>query len=147
MKHDPNFMDSFNRDHETRKAARRLLEVHEGASDEELKRAFRRAAVVCHPDHVGNTEDANKRFALVKCAYELLANDQPCERLLEEVESWVEAPEELRCLLMPYGRVDMVVSGFVPAHRSLWPYAGLYDHVGRLLKRRNGAFIVATVRL
>lgn len=96
MKHDPNFMDPINRDLATRKAARRLLEVHESASTEELKRAFRRAAVACHPDHVGNTEDANKRFALVKCAYELLANDKPCERLLEEVGSSAEAPENGR---------------------------------------------------
>ena len=57
------------------------------------------------------------------------------------------SPEELMGLLAPYGRVDMLVSGFVPAYRSLWPYAGLCDFVGRVLKRRNGAFIAARVRL
>lgn len=96
MEHDPNLMDRINRDLRARGAAYSLLEVHESASEEELKRAFRRAAVACHPDHVGNTEDANKRFALVKCAYELLANDTPCEKLLEEVGSWTEAPEDDR---------------------------------------------------
>ncbi len=93
MKHDPDFMDPINRDLEARKVAYRLLEVHENASEEELKRAFRRAAVACHPDHVGNTEEANKRFALIKCAYELLANDKPCEKLLEEAGSQTDAPE------------------------------------------------------
>jgi ubiquinone/menaquinone biosynthesis C-methylase UbiE len=57
------------------------------------------------------------------------------------------APEELLCFLAPYGRVDILVSGFVPASRSLWPYAEVYDRVGRLLKRRNGALIAARVRL
>jgi len=93
MKHDPDFMDPINRALRARKAACRLLEVHESASEEELKRAFRRAAVACHPDHVGNTEQANRRFALMKCAYELLANDKPCEKLLEEDGSGADAPE------------------------------------------------------
>ena len=93
MKDDPDFMARISRDLEARKAACKLLEVQESASEEELKGAFRRAAVACHPDHVGNTEDANKRFALIKCAYELLANDKPCEKLLEEVGSWTSAPE------------------------------------------------------
>jgi len=57
------------------------------------------------------------------------------------------SPEELIRLLAPYGRVDILVSGFVPACRSLWPSAGAYDYVGRFLKRRNGAFIAARVRL
>ena len=86
-------MERINRDLKTRRAALKLLEVQEGASKEELKRAFRHAAVECHPDHVGNTEDANKRFALIKCAYELLAHDKRCERLLEEAGSWIDAPE------------------------------------------------------
>lgn len=104
MKHDPNFMDPINRDLETRKAACRLLEVQEDASAEELKRAFRRVAVACHPDHVGNTGDANKRFALVRCAYELLANNEPCEKLLEEISSWTNTPENDRYRLgNPWG--------------------------------------------
>lgn len=57
------------------------------------------------------------------------------------------SPEELRRLLVPYGRVDMLVSGFLPAWRTLWFSAGLYDRVGRLLRRRDGAFIAARVRL
>jgi DnaJ-class molecular chaperone len=93
MKHDPDFMDRLNRALRARKAAYRLLEVHESASEEELKRAFRRAAVACHPDHVGNTQQANRRFALIKCAYELLANDKPCEKLLDEAGSRTDAPE------------------------------------------------------
>jgi DnaJ-like protein len=96
MKDDPDFMKRISRDLEARQAACKLLEVQESASEEELKRAFRRAAVACHPDHVGNTEDANKRFTLIKCAYELLANNTPCEKLLEEVGSWTKAPENDR---------------------------------------------------
>lgn len=56
-------------------------------------------------------------------------------------------PEELTRLLAPYGRVDILLSGFVPTSRFLWPYAQVYDRVGRLLKRRDGAFIAARVRL
>jgi len=104
MKHDPDFMDPINRDLKARKVASKLLDVAEGASEEELKRAYRRAAVACHPDHVGHTEDANRRFALIKCAYELLANDKPCDKLLEEIASWTDSPGDNRYRLdNPWG--------------------------------------------
>jgi DnaJ-class molecular chaperone len=85
MKHNLDFMERINRDLEARRTACKLLEVEESASEEDLKKALRRAAVACHPDHVENTEDANRRFALIECAYKLLAKDTPCERLLEKV--------------------------------------------------------------
>ncbi len=32
--------------------------------------------------------DVIKKFALVKCAYELLVEDKPCPELLMEIDSW-----------------------------------------------------------
>ena len=94
MKHDMNFMDNINRDIQARKAACRILDVEENANAEQLKKAYRRAAVKHHPDHNNNTSEANKKFTLIKCAYELLAFDKPCDRFLEEISSWPGIPKD-----------------------------------------------------
>jgi hypothetical protein len=94
MKHDPDFMEKITRDLEARKAANRSLDVSESADMNELKKAYRKAATKYHPDHNGSTPEANKRFVLIKCAYELLAFDKPCDKLLEEINSWPGVPED-----------------------------------------------------
>ncbi len=94
MKHDPDFMEKITEDIESRKAARKILGVSETADKKELKEAYRKAAVKYHPDHNENTRESNKKFALIKCAYELLAFDKPCEKLLEEINSWEGVPND-----------------------------------------------------
>jgi len=94
MKHDPDFMRKIDLDLAARRAARKILDVDEDADAESIKRAYRNAAVRYHPDHNGNTTEANRRFALIKCAYELLAFDRPCEALLAEVNSWKDVPKD-----------------------------------------------------
>jgi hypothetical protein len=94
LKHDPDFMEKITRDLEARKAACKILEVEETADKQQLKRAYRRAAIKYHPDHNGNTPEANKKFTLIKCAYELLAFDKPCENLLDEINSWPGVPQD-----------------------------------------------------
>jgi hypothetical protein len=47
-----------------------------------------------HPDHNPNDPDANRKFTLVKCAYELLAFDKHCETILEEIKSWPGPPHD-----------------------------------------------------
>ena len=88
MKEDFEFMERISRDLEARKAARKILEVEEDASKEQLKKAYRRTAMRYHPDHNQDDPQANQKFTLVKCAYELLVNDKACDKLLEEINSW-----------------------------------------------------------
>ena len=94
MKHNPDFMEKITRDIEARKAAARILDVSESVNINELKKAYRKAATKYHPDHNGNTPEANKKFVLIKCAYELLAFDKPCDKILEEINSWPGVPED-----------------------------------------------------
>lgn len=96
MKHNMDFMDEINRDLEARKAACKILGVKDGADAEELKKAYRKAALRYHPDHNDNTAEANKRFTLIKCAYELLAFNKPCKEILEEINSWKGVPEDCK---------------------------------------------------
>ena len=88
------FMERISLDMETRRMACKVLEVDETADSKELKRAYRRVAVKFHPDKNLQDPDANRRFALIKCAYELLAEDKPCRELLKEIDSWPGVPED-----------------------------------------------------
>jgi hypothetical protein len=94
MKEDFDFMERITRDLEARKAAYKILEVEENASKEQLKKAYRRVATKFHPDKNSNKPDANKKFALVSCAYALLVEDKPCPELLEEINAWEGVPED-----------------------------------------------------
>jgi preprotein translocase subunit Sec63 len=94
MRDDPDFMERISRDLAARAAACEILEVEEGADEEQLKRAYRIAAIRHHPDHNGNTAEANRIFALIKCAYDLLAFDKPCDALLSKTDSWQDAPQD-----------------------------------------------------
>jgi len=88
------FGERITRDLQARRAACKILGVTEDADKEDLKKAYRRASLKYHPDHNPDDADAHKKFSLVKCAYELLAEDKPCEMLLEEIKSWEGVPED-----------------------------------------------------
>ena len=94
MKEDFEFMKRITRDLDVRKTACKILEIEEDASKEQLKKAYRRAAMKYHPDHNQSDPEANQKFALIKCAYELLTSDKPCDKLLEEINSWPGVTED-----------------------------------------------------
>ena len=71
-----------------------ILGIEDTASKEELKKAYRQVAMKFHPDKNLDDPNANKRFTLVKCAYELLAEDKPCPALLKKINSWPGVPED-----------------------------------------------------
>jgi len=94
MKDDFEFMERISCDLAARKAACKILGVSEDANRKDLKRAYRKLSMKCHPDHNRDGAEATKRFVLVKCAYELLAEDKPCPQLLEEINAWEGVPED-----------------------------------------------------
>jgi hypothetical protein len=55
-----------------------ILGVSPGASQEEIKHAFRRRALECHPDQAdeGDKEEAQKEFLRVREAFEILSGDE-----------------------------------------------------------------------
>ena len=93
-KYDFEFMERITLDIEMRRIASEILDVGETADMNQLKKAYRRVAMKFHPDKNLNDPDANKKFMLVKCAYELLANDKSCPELLGEINSWSGVPKD-----------------------------------------------------
>ncbi len=94
IKHDYEFGEKITRYLQAHRAAHKILGVEEGVTKGALRKAYRRASLKYHPDHNPNDSEADKKFMLIKCAYELLAEDEPCERLLEEIKSWPGVPED-----------------------------------------------------
>ena len=93
-KDDTEFMERISLDLEIRRMACKVLDVNEMADRKQLKKAYRQVAMKFHPDKNPQDPEANKKFTLVKCAYELLAEDKPCPKLLEEINSWPGVPED-----------------------------------------------------
>lgn len=53
-----------------------VLELDRGASEQEIKAAFRRLAKDCHPDRNGGDKNAEQRFKEINEAYEVLKDPQ-----------------------------------------------------------------------
>ncbi|KAJ9543186.1 hypothetical protein OSB04_022893 [Centaurea solstitialis] len=53
-----------------------ILQVPKGASDDQIKRSYRKLALKYHPDKNQGNEDANKKFAEINNAYEVLSDSE-----------------------------------------------------------------------
>lgn len=96
-----------------------VLGLPRGASDEEIKLAYRELALIHHPDRNPGKAAAAKKFMLVKEAYDVLSD--PHERLLYDQELKFRAGK-----------------AWAPPRQAAPPPAGEASRVSRPDKRRRG---------
>ena len=53
-----------------------LLGVNRNASEADIKKAYRRLAMKCHPDRNDGNKEAEKKFKAINEAYEVLSDAQ-----------------------------------------------------------------------
>ncbi|EYU43599.1 hypothetical protein MIMGU_mgv1a026130mg [Erythranthe guttata] len=53
-----------------------ILKVNRNASDEDLKKAYRRLAMIWHPDKNANKQEADAKFKQISEAYDVLSDPQ-----------------------------------------------------------------------
>jgi len=75
------WQDQINRLQQRERKARAVLGVSENADLMEIRRAFRRACIVHHPDVNRGETKAADRFLLICCAYKFLTEGENCEAL------------------------------------------------------------------
>jgi hypothetical protein len=95
-------------DEDAQTAARRLLEreanarailgVDAAAGKEDIRRAFLRLSLACHPDTNPSDKDAARRFRIVCCAYKFLAKGDICPELEQADLPSLSQSETERCL-------------------------------------------------
>lgn len=120
-----------------------LLDVESTATDSELKKAYRKKALLLHPDkNPHDVEGANARFALVRAAYEVLSDPQErswydshkSEILRDDGDFVADEPQEM---VIPSISVKEVLRYFNPTlyERVDDSLAGFYQVAGRLFER------------
>jgi len=71
----------------------KILEINENATQEEIKKAYRRLAAKWHPDR-NKSPEATKKMQKINKAYEILGNEEKRKRYdLGETNFTFEAPE------------------------------------------------------
>jgi preprotein translocase subunit Sec63 len=76
-------MNSVKMTIKSRKTAFQILQVDENATTDDIKKAYRKASLIYHPDKNSHDPEANKKFILIQCAYQLLVHNRPCPELKE----------------------------------------------------------------
>ena len=70
-----------------------ILGVSRNASNEEIKKAYRKLAVKYHPDKNAGNRDAEEKFKQINEAYEVLSDEEKRKKYDKFGENWDKIPE------------------------------------------------------
>jgi curved DNA-binding protein len=117
----------------------KTLGLSRGASDEELRNAFRRLARMFHPDKTGNNPEAETQFKEINEAYEVLGDPEKRQRYDEFIGAWESngwGPESFQDFTRAEGRPDFARTGGHEHYR--FDGAGFSDFFEQMFGRRGG---------
>ena len=77
------FQEEMVREREMEHRAQVVLGVRDGASADEIRRAWRRGCLRTHPDRNPRNPHAQRDFRMVNCAHHYLTDGVPCDELLD----------------------------------------------------------------
>ena len=55
-----------------------ILEIDKNATQEEIKKAFRKLSLKCHPDKNQGSKEAEEKFKEINKAYQILSDPETC---------------------------------------------------------------------
>ena len=106
----------------------RILEVNKSATQEEIKKAFRKSARKYHPDVNQGNKDAEERFKEVNEAYEVLSDPEKRQKYDQFGQYWKQAGQGF-----PGGGAGVDMNGF-----DFGQYGSFDDFINELLGRFAG---------
>ncbi len=133
----------------------KILDVDKNASQEEIRRAYRRMAKRYHPDTNKNTPDANARFQEINEANEVLSDPEKRKKYDEYGEHWRHA-DEYEAQQRAYNNADEYhfggFGGFGGNSSNAGGFSDFFEQLFgsgtfRTQKARKGRDIEATLRL
>lgn len=80
-KSDNRWQEDLVRRRDRERTARAVLGVSDSAGREEIRRAFHRGVLACHPDRTGGDAAKNRQYRLICCAYRFLVSGEWCPEL------------------------------------------------------------------
>ena len=124
----------------------KLLGIGPEADGEQIRSAFRRVSMICHPDKNDNSAESNRRYALIINAYKILSDESKRKHYDDYLRksSWVKTPLTPRVKSIDSRNISVVSELLRYINVSLWEIDDLLKDSGIDARRGRLIMIILT---